>query len=208
MNTGSRLAKNLSVRGNAVCGVGCYSAVIEKRDTDETVLKIGTTLDDPWLGYYQDVIVPLKGNPFLPKINHVREFFDCEDGYYIADMETLRPTVNTDLSDLCKEYVCGKVCSSELLSMCALREVENPDKLLSLLDKIIEQTDCFSYEDAEETLANISFEDSKFYRMIDLHDSNFMEREDGTLVIIDPWCNIDMSEVESLDSWWDEQRHG
>jgi hypothetical protein len=92
--------------------------------------------------------------------------------------------------------------------MCALREVENPDKLLSLLDKIIEQTDCFSYEDAEETLANISFEDSKFYRMIDLHDSNFMEREDGTLVIIDPWCNIDMSEVESLDSWWDEQRHG
>ena len=101
MNTGSRLAKKLSIRGNTVAGVGCYSAVIEKRNTDKTVIKIGTTLTDPWLQYYESVIVPLKGNPFIPKVNSVREFYGYDEEYYIADMEVLYPTSNTKLSELC-----------------------------------------------------------------------------------------------------------
>jgi hypothetical protein len=208
MNTGSRIAKKLSIRGNTVAGVGCYSAVIEKRNTDKTVIKIGTTLTDPWLQYYESVIIPLKGNPFVPKVNSVREFYGYDEEYYVADMEMLYPTSNTRLSELCKEYVAGETSLSEFREMCKLWEVENIKDLEVALDTILKNTDCFTHEDACEAVDNSIDWEHQELRMLDMHDGNFMEREDGTLVIIDPWCNVDMNDIESLDSWWDEQRHG
>ena len=50
MTTARNLIKNRIKAGNAVIGVGCYSAALTATDYNK-VIKVGNTTSDPWLDF-------------------------------------------------------------------------------------------------------------------------------------------------------------
>jgi hypothetical protein len=41
-------------------------------------------------------------------------------------------------------------------------------------------------------------------RKLDMHSGNFLYR-DGAIVVTDPWCEADMSDITDVSNWWAEQ---
>jgi hypothetical protein len=87
--TAHRIIKSLVNRGNAVVGVGCYSAAMACQSNYSQIIKVGTDMEDPWLDYYYEIIKPMQGNPFVPKVYSF--YHDEENNYFVCKMERLDP---------------------------------------------------------------------------------------------------------------------
>ena len=85
--TAHRIIKSLVNRGNAVVGVGCYSAAMACQSNYSQIIKVGTDMEDPWLDYYYEIIKPMQGNPFVPKVYSF--YHDEANEYFICQMEKL-----------------------------------------------------------------------------------------------------------------------
>ena len=111
MSTANTVLTNVVKAGNALVGVGCYSAVVQKGNDYDKVIKIGTNMDDPWLGYYHWIVAKNQDNPFVPKIYSHREFED----YYITIMERLEPSTLTDEACSIRDHIIeGNIDKKEL----------------------------------------------------------------------------------------------
>lgn len=192
--TAFNIIKSLTKRGNVVLGAGCYSAVLQT-STDNKVLKVGAHANDPWLDYYSLVIKKHEGNPHVPNAHNLHVYSDFD--YYVCFMEKLTPVDTIANSDLRKiVWACEKYASGRISKMNFMGDVDHfaeavpdPLKLLEVLDSIKEHTQALKCEDADPSA-----------RTLDLHEGNFMLR-DGILVITDPWCENDMSDVASVEDW-------
>jgi hypothetical protein len=192
--TAFNLIKSLTKRGNVVLGAGCYAAAISSRDRNQ-VIKIGNSMNDPWLDYYHGIIKTNQANPHVPKIKH----FMCEEShsYYICVMERLdeeEPGVyKAKIAELCKDYITLMNTREEFVDMAKKypAAIPCPDLLANLLDKIREDTEVFEYgcEEASETA-----------RRLDMHSGNFLFR-DGVIVVTDPWCENDTSDLVDVSDW-------
>lgn len=78
------LISRLSKRGNKLINNGSYAIVFELKQSNN-VIKIGSTVSDPFLIYAQ--CKSLKGNKFFPKIKKLR--IDPYRDYYVCVMERL-----------------------------------------------------------------------------------------------------------------------
>lgn len=185
---GHRVIKSLTRKGNVILGVGCYSAAL-KTSKENLILKIGTTLDDPWLDYYNLIIKDNKENVFVPRIEHFVAIH--EQNYYVVKMEKLYPVEmeQYNLISALAKYMIGNLSEADLAYEIQSYSDNIPDfdQLITLLNTIKDNS---SWEDEEDTQIN---------RKIDFHNGNFMLREDKTLVLIDPWCEW---EIEDDFSEW------
>jgi hypothetical protein len=191
--TGRNIIKSFKRKGNSIIGVGAYSAAISCQDLNY-IIKVGSSTSDPWLDYYSMVITELPDNPHIPFVKKLHQ--DNTYNYYIAIVERLDPNVSRDLVDLLKEYCESMYTDEEMLEnlLNYKTEVPNPAKMLKLLSKIKEHTTHFNADDLDED------EDEYNSRKLDLHRGNLMMR-DGVIVVIDPWCDVDMTDVDCLCDW-------
>ena len=209
--TGHRIIKNLTKRGNAVLGVGVYSAALSAKNGIDAI-KIGTSMDDPWLDFKALVVEALPNNTHLP---HIKSFYyDNSSEFFVCVMERLE-TIAVDspaakLVDVCKEYVEGYHSDEEFITIAKehIKVVPKPTELLSALQTIKQYTTHIKWGQPvgvdTSTYRSEDFEQNYDGRMLDMHRGNFMLRE-GILVITDPWCNVSMDEVADLSIWAEEQ---
>jgi hypothetical protein len=193
--TAFNLIKSLTKRGNVVLGAGCYAAAIGSANSSH-IIKIGNSMDDPWLDYYHNIIKTNQANPYVPKIKHF--MCDQEHNFYVCVMERLdeEASVNIDknsLIELCKDYTTHMITREEFVDEVVKfpAAVPCPDMLANLLDKIHEGTDIFGYGE--------DYEDGHV-RRLDMHRGNFMFR-DNLLVVTDPWSEADMSDIQDVSNW-------
>ena len=209
--TGHRIIKNLTKRGNSVLGVGVYSAALAATNGVDAI-KIGTNIDDPWLDFKALVIDKLPSNNHLPIIKSF--YYDNSSEFFVCVMERL-DAVNvssevSNLVDYCKEYIECYHSSEDFIEYVSnfTKNIPNPLEMLAVLDKIKEHTTHIKY--GKPMGVSTSIYDSDDYepeyegRMLDMHRGNFMMRND-VLVVIDPWCNVSMDEIQDLSIWADEQ---
>ena len=188
--TAYNIIKTMTKKGNSVIGTGCYAAALSSRVDGNKIIKIGNNMNDPWLDYYV-LIKENQHNPCVPRIYSFH--IDRESGY---NPNTLGN------AELCKEYTQKWITREEFVEQAAEypRVFPYPEQLADILDKISDQTDVFNNEDDEENYDD----DMSFMRKLDMHSGNFLYR-DGAIVVTDPWCEADMSDIDDVNNWWDAQ---
>lgn len=186
--SGYRLIEKLTTKGNVVIGAGCYSAALQTAD-NSIVAKVGTTLRDPWLDYYDEIISIDKKNKYVPQVYeiHVNNSMD----YYLCKMEKLDEQANSatrrkqhyDLCFLIEQFAMSLIDEDKYYREIAqFTAVSDPNQLLQLLNKIKDRCP----------------EDTR----IDLHSNNIMYRNDE-IVILDPWCEEDIDDTQNVEEWLD-----
>ena len=195
--TSHRIIKNLKRSGNTVLGVGCYSAVLSSKSGEEAI-KVGTNLDDPWLDFYSLAIQEDPTNPHFPEI---KNFYQDENHeFYICTLEQLHEISPTheDLITLVKKYTEGFLSDDEFLQEARKysKHVPYPQQLMNAVKIIKTYTTHYKFEEGFD----VTYDSVECDRCLDMHRGNFMFR-DELLVITDPWCNYEMSDVEDLSGW-------
>jgi len=206
--TAYRLIKNTAKAGNAIIGAGCYAAALESHARDDTVIKIGTNMADPWIYYYDMIISKMQDNPCVPKVKSFH--IDHSNEYYVCVMERLEESCpnychRNGSYDAIKEYLYGDLRKKKFLKIAKNKypeQLPNPTAMLEVLDNIIRLTDAFTEEDAEDIQYN--WDEPMDANKLDMHHGNVMFREGAALVITDPWCNVDMTSVPDVSMWMDE----
>jgi hypothetical protein len=203
MATAYNIMKNTARAGNAVLGIGCYSAVMEKRNNDSEVIKISNNAYDPWLHYYEKVIKPLtfEGNPCVPRVDSF--YIDYQNDYYIATMERLESDNYNDYYEYVRDYI---VDEHEMRFRVFMDEHPRvfpyPNAMIRLCDEIRKWTDAITEGDCDDISDNWEFDEIHEAVKLDLHSANFMFRGEQ-LVITDPYSNVDMDDVCSVEDWAD-----
>lgn len=195
--TGYQIIKNLKRNGNSVLGVGCYSAVLSSKSKEEAI-KIGTNLDDPWLDFYSIAIQEDPTNPHFPEIKNFYQ--DVSNEYYICTMEQLHELDyhHEELVDFVKSYTEGFLSDDEFLQEAYKypKNIPHPKQLMDAIKIVKAHTTHYKCEGG----FTASYDPVEHDRCLDMHRGNFMFR-DELLVITDPWCNYEMSDVEDLSDW-------
>ena len=202
--TAHRIIKSLVNRGNAVVGIGCYSAAMACQSNSQKIIKVGTDMEDPWLDYYYEIIKPMQGNPFVPKVysfyhDEANEYFICQMEKLIAikDIHGAKTTESAkEVTSAIKQWIQADIDDSEFEEVCkinwrVIKPTEIP-QLMAIIKQIQEFTDVM-YEDDSEM--------PDCARRLDLHSGNIMFRDPATPVIIDPWCHNVMDDVSDLTQW-------
>ena len=206
MATAYKIMKNTARAGNAVLGIGCYSAVMEKRSNDSEVIKISNNTYDPWLHYYEKIIQPLafEGNPCVPRIHSF--YIDHQNDYYIATMERLESDNYNDYYEYVREYIVDENRGTFMKFMAENPEVfPYPVAMIRLCDEIRKWTDAITEGDCDDIRETWDWDEIHHAVKLDLHSANFMFRGEQ-MVITDPYSNVDMDDVCSVEDWADN--HG
>ena len=206
MATAYNIMKNTARAGNAVIGIGCYSAVMEKRNNDSEVIKISNNAFDPWLHYYEKVIKPLafEGNPCVPRIHSF--YIDHQNDYYIATMERLESNTWSNHFEWVREYIVDE-CEWRFRQYMDEHPLvfPYPNAMIRLCDEIRKWTDAITEGDCVDIRETWDCDEVHHAVKLDLHCANFMFREEQ-LVITDPYSNVDMDDVCSVEDW--AENHG
>ena len=206
MATAYNIMKNTARAGNAVIGIGCYSAVMEKRNNDSEVIKISNNAFDPWLHYYEKVIKPLafEGNPCVPRIHSF--YIDHQNDYYIATMERLESNTWSNHFEWVREYIVDE-CEWRFRQYMDEHPLvfPYPNAMIRLCDEIRKWTDAITEGDCDDIRETWDWDEVHHAVKLDLHCANFMFREEQ-LVITDPYSNVDMDDVCSVEDW--AETHG
>jgi hypothetical protein len=197
--TAYNIIKTMTKKGNAVIGTGCYAAALSSRVDGNKIIKVGNNVDDPWIDYYE-LIKENQHNPCVPRIYSFH--IDCVNGYYVCVMERLSTDQSniSNNSELCKEYTQKWITREEFVEQASNqpRVFPYPEHLADLLDKISALTEVFGNEDDE----NVWDDNNSYKRKLDMHSGNFLYR-DGAIIVTDPWCEDDMSDISDVSDWWE-----
>ena len=174
---------------------------MEKRTNDSEVIKISNNTYDPWLHYYEKIIKPLafEGNPCVPRIHSF--YIDYQNEYYIATMERLESDNYNDYFEWVREYI---VDEHEMRFRVFMDEHPHvfpyPNAMIRVCDEIRKWTDAITEGDCDDILNNWESDELHEAVKLDLHSANFMFRGEQ-LVITDPYSNVDMDDVCSVEDW-------
>jgi len=211
MATAYRVLKNTAKAGNAIIGAGVYSAVLQQGKAHEgKVIKIANTTMDPWLDYYNEIIVPMNTNCHTPEVSKV--YVDEANDYYVANMEELDPECwdldddedfdKGSLAEDISQLIIGEITQSEFEGAWAeYRCVLFPwgfGEFYKVVDALIDETDVLTSED--ELYNNQPEEET---RKLDIHAGNIMFRR-GCVVITDPWCSLAVDDHPSMETYVEE----
>lgn len=200
--TAYRIIKNLTKQGNAVLGVGVYSAALAANNGIDAI-KIGTNIEDPWLDFKCLVIDQFTSNNHLPQIKSF--YYDDDSEFFVCVMERLEAIKvdhkASELVEVCKEFVEGYYNEHEFTDI-----VKDYNKLVPNVSELIEVLSTIKKYTTHTRLGEQIDDNADNYRdrMPDFHIGNCMLR-DEVLVITDPWCNADMNDVEDVSCWLEEE---
>lgn len=201
MATAFNVIKSLSKRGSAIVGAGCYAVALESLAYVDRVIKVGNNTDDPWLDYYEEVVKPNQGNPSVPKVFSINVQHD--DSYYVCVMERLVPATSEEAEVVkvaIRNYITYSISKDEWLDIVVEHPklVPNIPYMLHIMDEIKSRSDI-----EDECCYGSDWDDLYKIRKVDLHSNNIMQRENGVLVITDPWCHTDsvIENVEDVSDW-------
>ena len=200
------IKKRMKKHGNTLLGVGVYSAVIDQSSTQNKVIKIGNTLTDPWIDYYQNAVVN-SNNPHFPTVYSFHH--DQSNEYYVAVVEKLlpeHPEGNATCSNLS--------CLQEILRT----HIGQDSDYETFKDEIWANADTFNgsfYTDVEQLWSAVlavkeirddtwDDENEEYEYAIDMHAGNLMFRQDGTLVLNDPLSDTEIEYEDDLAQWAEE----
>lgn len=211
MATAYKVLKNTARAGNAIIGAGCYSAVLQHGNAYEgKVIKIANTTADPWLDYYNEIIVPMNTNCHTPEVSKV--YIDEANDYYVANMEELdvecydlehyEGFCRYDLADTISHLIKGQMTQSEFEKYwkdfeCVLFP-KGWNEFYKVADALIDGTDCLTSDDER-----CNEQPDEETRKLDIHAANIMFRR-GCVVITDPWCNLMVDDHPSMETWIEE----
>ena len=200
------IKKRLKKHGNTLLGVGVYSAVIDQGSKQNKVIKIGNTLTDPWLDYYQNAIA-CSNNPHFPTVYSFHH--DQSNEYYVAVVEKLLP-----------EHPEGNATNSNLSCLQEIFRIHagSQSDYETFKDEIWANADTFNgsfYTDVEQLWSAIyaikqlrddtwNYETEEYEYAVDMHAGNLMFRQDGTLVLNDPLSDTEIEFEDDLAQWADE----
>ena len=225
MTTARNIIKNRIRAGNTLLGVGCYSAaILPKKKNANKVIKVGNTVDDPWLDFYERSVLRYPDNPYFPKVYDFH--IDYDNDYYVAVVERLNsvhdcPARNESLEELISQWCKHGIELHSLQSLSADHDVNTTrlHEAVNSIHEIFVHDSEPAYEcDGECEPAKDSYNEEEGYSEdydcgcvesnfnIDLHSGNFMYREDGTIVINDPLCHSDMDDIDDISTWADEYK--
>ena len=84
----------LTADGYVLIGSGLYSAVYAQHG-GTTVIKVGSTIHDPWLNWAESILRSEQDNPWLPDVKEVSVYRKTRKhtkaAFYVAHMERLCP---------------------------------------------------------------------------------------------------------------------
>lgn len=172
------IAKKLEKLGYKFKGRGTYSDIYVNPDS-QVIIKVGRGKDPCWEAFANIVKGPGKGNPWFPRIAGLQTIQSRHGTYFIAFMEKL--------NNLSKDNI---------------RFVNWVDKHFDKLQRGQTNIDLYYdalHDDLFPPYVNEKI-DKKFVEALellnehmpdgcsnDLHEDNFMERDNGQIVIIDPF---------------------
>ena len=213
MATAFKILKNSARAGNPILGAGVYSAVLQHgSDWECKVIKIGNSVYDPWLDYVE-FMKPLGDNPHLPLVN--RLYVDERNEFYVANMERLQKEPYdddlfdnnpddavydySDLATAISQTIIGTQTRKEFKAQWSFVETElfpaGFSAFFEVLDLIEDHTDSFTFDDEGETYGSA--------RKLDIHSANIMFRN-NCVVITDPWCEVNLDDVSSMEQYIEE----
>ena len=200
------IKKRMKKHGNTLLGVGVYSAVIDQGSTQNKVIKIGNTLTDPWIDYYQNAIVN-SNNPHFPTVHSFHH--DESNEYYVAVVEKLLPT-----------HPGGEATMAGInpLQEIFRTHIGQDSDYETFKDEVWVNADTFNgpfYTDVEQLWDAVlaikqirdstwDYETGEYEYAIDNHGGNLMYRQDGTLVLNDPLSDTEIQYEDDLAQWVEE----
>lgn len=123
-----KLINLLIKRGYKILGAGCYSIVFKSKLSD-SVIKIGSTLADPWLIYAETV--QSINNPHFPKVYNIHQFEHLD--YYVARVERLKP-IGMNFTDTQYRSFIDEMLNNRPSSEASRQAVRILNQLLSRMD--------------------------------------------------------------------------
>ena len=161
------LNDTLKQLGWNLVGMGSYGFVYEGSKS-ESVLKVNIKPDDAYAHYVD--IIKLHDNPHFPLISDMKVFKIGKTKYYVYLIEKLKPLPATLESDWIASWI-SKIAA-------------NSDKTIKQISKTIPQ---FLIDNPLLVEAAQIVGENLLKYLSDLHSGNIMQREDGTIVITDPY---------------------
>jgi len=193
MATAFNIVKRATSKGSSLIGCGSYAAVLSHSNMNR-VIKLGNNIYDPWLDYYRLIVKPNQNNAYVPQVHSLH--YDAENSFYIAIMERLQPLTNYNAATLCEEFVQTLIDERQFIEQAAdIPEIHDANALLQILHKIKDLTD-YAHKGIDDEPG----------RTLDMHPGNFMLRN-NQLVITDPWCDSDMSDIQDFSEWAEQVMH-
>ena len=179
------LIKRLAKQGWSVAGTGYFSITFEN-PSKPYVLKINQISDKAYLQYVN--LIKKFPNVHFPQISNVYTFKKYNKEFYMYIMEKLYPAIinNTLTSLLFKIAESPNDSISNVIDPILSTPVTPPYKLAY---RYIKQ-----HPDLVEAIRIIGRHHSDSIEL-DIEPKNFMQRKDGTLVIIDPYWDSLYEEI-------------
>lgn len=187
MGTAHNIIRTAYKKGIRLLGAGCYSAVMDY--SKDTVLKIGADMSDPYLHFLENI--EKINNPHFPRVQDI--YIDVKHSFYLVKLEKLYSLSEATLTTRYPSLYDWVFKEKPIPTWAS-------DKMIEAVNYLLTMTDYKNFSDAankEKEGLTIDLDSCK----LDLHESNIMEREDGTLVFTDPLCNCIMYDVPDLEAW-------
>lgn len=165
-------------------GSGCYATAWEHPDLPDRVIKVGRSTHDGWLGYAKWCVAN-QGKPMVPKIYELRRIEGVAHVAYIAVIEKLQP----------------------LTMGHSVANYQQRRAMNAYWDEQVEGLERFINNDLAERYVPDSRALEAAGRMLhaafgpggtDLHRGNVMMRDNGQLVITDPYIQSDGTTTKDL----------
>jgi len=167
-------------RGWEVLGNGVNSVALDKPGSD-FIIKVSVNNDK---GFNRYVLLTHKANnPHFPKISNMRRINSHGIVFYIYLIEKLEPVEKTEFNDVLLKYLRWEADQMGWDYFDAHSHVWESDYEKEVLDYI------GGHPKLIQAIHQISgnYINMKGQFRIDLHQNNFMQRKDGTIVITDPF---------------------
>jgi hypothetical protein len=205
-HTPDSITKYLKARGYKLLGKGVDQTAFLEPSTGEVLKVFGShwSGDNPshhMFKYWADYCKKHSSNPFLPKFSGWTEFTYEADGkkYLQIRMEKLQKLPNklgSVLSDLSYEIESSdnpRVLKQKIIKCLGMQDEEmwkHAGLNINFFDEINKLAILLGEKDFNlliDTIIDLSKIAKKQNYDIDLHNGNFMHRNDGTPIIVDPW---------------------
>jgi hypothetical protein len=176
------IARKLESMGYDFADSGKFSDIYINPNS-KIVVKVSKRDDPCWEGFAEMVRKHGRGNPFLPRVASVQRVDSRHGSYFIAFMEKLLPLRGPDRFDLATwiddAYAAletNEITPDDLMDGLDERKmpIRTPERIQNMINDHLVEAIILIYKHAPEGCWN------------DMHEDNFMMRDNGQVVITDP----------------------
>lgn len=109
--------------------------------------------------------------------------------------------IGSDINDPFLDYV-NIINTNSHLNFLKIYSLYKSDNYYIATIEKLEHSNTIDFNILDNPIS-ILIDNKKSSSKLDLHDNNIMRRKDGTLVLTDPLCNVNMYDVLDVSDWLD-----